>query len=113
MTEITQRQVDAARKEAEEAYVTYANLKAQMNIAEADWLKKSRRFKNLDYQLAEIDGRLKKIASADKEKKPTKVPELTIDQLKSIADKLGFSITIEEPEEENEEVIAAIMEDNA
>jgi|GEM_PF-1891605 len=113
--EITQDIVNKARKEAEEAYLVYANLKQQYLMAENDWLKKSRRFKNFDYQLAEVDGRLKRISSADgsKERKQKKQPELTLDQLQTIAAKLGVNITIEEPEETDQETINAIMEEEA
>ncbi|MBE3140252.1 MAG: hypothetical protein IMZ53_06685, partial [Thermoplasmata archaeon] len=57
----------------------------------------------LDYQLALTDGRLKKIP-AQGEHKEKKQPELTLDQLKSIAETLGVNITIEEPQEVSEEV---------
>lgn len=97
--------VDAARKEAEDSYLIYANLKATYQEAEQDWLKKSRRFRDFDYQLALVDGRLKKIPPAsDKVRKEKKQPELTLEQLKSIAATLGVNITIEEPEEISEEV---------
>jgi phage terminase Nu1 subunit (DNA packaging protein) len=96
--------VNKARKEAEEAYLIYANLKETYHKAEQDWLKKSRRFKDFDYQLAQTDGRLKKISSNEKERKEKKLPELTLEQLQSIAEKLGVNITIDETEETNQEV---------
>lgn len=88
--EVEKWQVDEARKIAEDAYLVYANLKAQYIQAEQDWMKKAQVFRKLDYRLAEIDGRLKKIVSKSPQAK--KVPELTIDQLKAIAEKLGISI---------------------
>jgi hypothetical protein len=113
MSEVTKQQVDEARKLSDEAYLTYSNLKALYQEAEQKWLKASQTFKKLDYKLAETDGRLKKLAPAgDKERKTQKQPELTLTQLQAIAAKLGVSITVEEPEEDNEEVIASIMEDS-
>lgn len=110
---ILQAQTKEARELAEEAYLTYANLKASYQKAEQEWLKTSQTFRGLDYKLAELDGRLKKLApSGGVERKTQKQPELTLEQLQAIAVKLGVSITIEEPEENNEEVIAAIMEDS-
>jgi hypothetical protein len=103
--------VDQARKEAEEAYTKVSLLKDAYWKAESDYIKKAARFRNFDYELAQTDGRLKKIPSST-QRKPQKQPELTIDQLKAIAMKLGFDLTtIEEPEEENEETIEAIMEE--
>jgi hypothetical protein len=96
--------VDLARKESEEAYLIYANLKATYLSAEQDWLKKSRRFKDFDYQLALVDGRLKKIPSGG-EHKEKKQPELTLEQLKSVIAKLGVNLVIEEPQEIIEEVL--------
>jgi hypothetical protein len=108
-----QQQTNEARKIADEAYLTYSNLKALYLEAEQKWLKTSQSFKKLDYKLAEIDGRLKKLPSVgSKERKTQKQPELTLTQLQSIAAKLGVSITVEEPEEDNEEVIASIMEES-
>ena len=101
--------VAKARKESEEAYLVYANLKSTYLQAESDWLKKSRRFKDFDYQLALTDGRLKQIPSGE-ERKQKKQPELSLDQLKAIAEKLGVNISVE-TEESNEEVISAIMEE--
>ena len=103
--------VERAQKEAEEAYVKLSLLKDAYFKAESDYVKKSARFRNFDYELAQIDGRLKKVAPSGS-KKTKKQPELTLDQLKSIAEKLGFNLnTIEEVEEEvDEEVIEAIME---
>ena len=101
--------VDRVRKEAEEAYLVYANLKETYIIAEADWLKKSRRFRSFDYELALTDGRLKKIPPGGHKEK--KQPELTLEQLKSIAMTLGVNITIEEPEEESEVIEDILKED--
>ena len=103
MTEITQEQVNELRKEAEEAYLKYANLKETFTQAEQEWMKKSRRFKDFDYKLALTDGRLKKVPPGG-EKKVKKQPELTPEQLKSIAATLGVNITVEEPIEESAEI---------
>jgi len=104
--------VERAQKEAEEAYTKLSLLKDAYFKAEADYVKKCARFRNFDYELAQIDGRLKKVtpSTAKKEKKQ---PELTLDQLKAIAQKLGFNLNnIEEPKEEvDEETIEAIMEE--
>jgi hypothetical protein len=103
--------VDQAKKEAEEAYTKLALLKDAYFKAESDYIKKLSRFRNFDYELAQTDGRLKKIP-AQGERKVKKQPELTLDQLKAIAENLGFDLTsINEPEEENEEVIEALVEE--
>lgn len=104
MSEVTQEQVNEMRREAELAYVTYSELKALCQSAEMDWLKKSRRFKDADYKLALVDGRLKKISS-NQAKKETKPPVLTLEQLKNIATVLGVSITVDEPIMESEEIM--------
>jgi hypothetical protein len=92
--------VDIAQKEAELAYQKFSLLKDAYFKAEADYIKKNSRFRNFDYQLALTDGRLKKLPP-QRTKKVKKQPELTIEQLRSIAEKLGFNLNdIEEPEEE-------------
>ena len=96
--------VDLARKEAEEAWTKVSLLKDAFYKAESDYIKKVSRFRNFDYELAQTDGRLKKVPSKEQqERKPKKQPELTLDQLNTIAAKLGISITIDEPEEETED----------
>lgn len=91
--------VKRAQREAEEAYTKLALLKDAYWKAEADYVKKVSRFRNFDYELALVDGRLKKLPPQEgkKEKKP---PELTLDQLKSIAAKLGIQIPVETVAEE-------------
>jgi len=49
----------------------------------------SEKFKRVDYALAEIDGRLKKIAAGRRTRKEVK---LSIDQIRKIAEKLGVKI---------------------
>jgi hypothetical protein len=113
--DMTKEQVDQAQKEAEVAYQKLSLLKDAYFKAESDYIKKVNHFRNLDHQLALIDGRLKKIPSSA-ERKQKKLPELTLDQLKSIAAKLGVNITeceIETEEEPDEETVAAIMEEEA
>lgn len=107
MQEFTQEKVNELRKEAEEAYLIYANLKEQYLSAERDWLKKSRRFKDADYKKALVDGRLRKIPPSMR-KEDKKVPELTLEQLQSIAARLGINITVDEPVMESEEVIESM-----
>ena len=46
--------VAQARKESNEAYLIYATLKIPYLKAEENWLKKLYRFKEFDYQLAQI-----------------------------------------------------------
>ena len=98
---MTKETVDQARKEAELAYTKFALLKDAYLKAEADYLHKSRRFQNFDRELAEVDGRLKKIPPQGqrKEKKP---PELTVDQLRKIAATLGINIAVDEDEVRDE-----------
>jgi hypothetical protein len=106
---MTKEEVDKARKESEEAYIKYANIKAIYIDAEKDWLKKSRRFKDFDYQLALTDGRYKKLPPIA-ERKPKKQPELTLEQLQAIAAKLGVNISIE-TELSDKDSINSIMEE--
>jgi hypothetical protein len=95
--------VDIAQKEAEEAWIKLSILKDAYIKANNDYLKKASRFRNFDYELALTDGRLKKLPPQGT-KKVKKQPELTIEQLRSIAEKLGFNLNnIEEPEEEMDE----------
>jgi hypothetical protein len=82
--------VDDARKEASEAYIKMSLLKDAALKAEADYLKKLNRFRSYDYELAQTDGRLKKLPPQG-ERKTKKQPELSLDQLRVIAEKLGFN----------------------
>ena len=91
---------DEAKKEAACSYKKFSLLKDLYQKAEKDYFDKSKRFQSLDYQLALVDGRLKKIESHANEKKEKKQPELTLDQLKDIAMKLGIQIPIETVEED-------------
>jgi hypothetical protein len=110
MPEVTKQQVDTAREEAEHAYTKYHLLKEAFLKAEKEYLDKVKKFKKLDYELAEIDGRLKKIPSASsKERKMQKQPELSLDQLKAIAERLGFDLSAGEIED-SEEVVEAVVE---
>ena len=99
--------VNRCRKEADSAYIIYAEAKRIFIDAQADYLKKVRRFRNYDYELALTDGRLKKIPPS-RVQKETKQPELTLEQLKAIANKLGVNISIETPETESETLIEAL-----
>ena len=99
MTIVTQEQVNEVRKEAEKAYTKFALLKDAYKKAEKEYLTKLNIFKKLDYELAEIDGRLKRIPPVA-ERKEKKQPELTLEQLQTIAAKLGVNITVEEATKE-------------
>jgi hypothetical protein len=113
VNQVDQETVDRSRKEAEEAYIKLSLLKDAFWKAESDYMRKVSRFRNFDYELAQTDGRLKKIPSST-QRKEKKQPELTLDQLKSIALKLGFDLTqVDEAEEQDEEITEAIMEDIA
>ena len=100
--------VERAKKESDEAYLIYSNLKAQYQEAEKDWLKKSRRFQDFDYQLALTDGRFKKLPPAG-ECKQKKKPTLTLEQLQTIASKLGISIGVE-TDLSDKDTVDSIME---
>ena len=86
--------VAQARKESDEAYLIYTTLKIPYLKAEENWLKKLQRFKEFDYQLALTDGRFKKV-SFGRECKEKKPPELTMEQLKNVIEKLNIKISIE------------------
>jgi len=105
---VTKEAVEQAKKEAGIAYQKYSLLKECYTKAEKDYFEKSQRFQSMDHELALTDGRLQKIPSATHgERKQTKKPELTLDQLKSIAEKLGFNLNeidkIDEAEDNEEE----------
>ena len=103
--------VDAVRVDAERAYIIYANLKKQFEEAQLTYIRLSRKFQDYDHCLALTDGRLKKIPPST-QRKPKKQPELTLEQLKSIAATLGVNITIEDEEPEPEEELE-VGEDEA
>jgi len=106
--------VDQLRKEAEESWTKLSLLKDAFYKAESDYIKKLNKFKEADYELAKTDGRLKKLPPSESAKRKTqKQPELSLDQLKVIADKLGVKLTIEEgPDEEITETLAEGEEEN-
>ncbi len=87
--------LDKARSERDEAYKVYSELKELYLEAEANWLMKKKVFEKYDYELALIDGRLKKLPAKHKEEKPI---VLTLDQIERIASALGVSIEKEEIE---------------
>lgn len=89
--------VDGLRTETERLYTKYHLLKDLAEKAEKEYLKKSAEFKKADYKLAEEDGRLKKIPASGKKGKREPI-ELTLDQLKSIAEKLGIDLNSMEVE---------------
>jgi hypothetical protein len=92
--------VDKARADAERAYVTLSNLRELTARAETNYIKLSRRFQDYDRQLALTDGRYKVLPPQGEKKQQKRVPELTVEQILSIAQKLGVQLTTEEPEEE-------------
>lgn len=102
--EITKAQVDIARSDAESAYTKYHLLKEAADKAEKIYLEKLNTFKDLDYKLALVDGRLKKLPPSGEGRKEKKQPELTLEQIQSIAANLGIKITIEEEDHEIEEM---------
>ena len=91
--------VDKAKEMAGAAYKRLQCLKPLYEAAERDYAKKSQIFQDLDLELAQTDGRLKKIPPGGR-RAPRGMPELTLEQLKDIAAKLGVNISVEEPEEE-------------
>lgn len=99
--------VERVRREAEVAYVELANLRAQVKIAEDKYLKVSRRFQDFDRQLAMVDGRFKKVAPNKSAKKKAQTVELSVDQIREIAAKLG--IVVQETPKVNEEKLIDMM----
>jgi len=95
--------VDAARREAGEAYIVFAEAMKVYEAASIDWLRKKGRFQELDHQLAMSDGRLKVVPP--RQRKDVKQPELTLGQIMSIASALNIKVTEEEEEEENAEEV--------
>ena len=100
---VTKEFVEGLRKEAETAYTKYLLLKDSTEKAEREYLKKSQRFRELDYQLALVDGRLKKVQPKVETKKK-KIPQLSLEQIKEVAIMLGIKLPIEVHDEEIEEL---------
>ncbi len=94
-------EVDETKKEVQTFYNAYLIIKVAHDRAYDKWIKSRAKFESLDYQLALTDGRFKVVPSPEK-RKEKKQPELTMEQIKEIAEKLGIVISIEEPEEEVE-----------
>ena len=107
---VSKEYVEGLRKEAEVARSKYLLLNDACVKAEKEYLKTLQRFKDLDYQLALVDGRLKKLDSASSKKKEKKMPELSLDQIKSIANKLGINIPSNEDEEGESETLELVEE---
>jgi len=87
--------VAQAKREAEEAYSIYINIKKDYLSAESDWVKKLEKFKKLDYQLALTDGRFKRYSFKEykqKEYKQKEPPNLTLEQIQGILSKLGINL---------------------
>ena len=103
LPDVSKEFVESLRGEAEIAYTKYLLLKDSANKAEKDYLKKSQRFRELDYQLALVDGRLKKVQPKVETKKK-KIPQLSLEQLKEVAAILGVKIPVEVHDEEIEEL---------
>ena len=82
--------VDRYRKDAEAAYRKMSESKIIFNIDEADWLEKSQRFRQADYDLALTDGRLKVLPEKGAHRqRQVKSSDLTLEQIKAVAAKLG------------------------
>ena len=85
--------VDKVKEELKCAYTKYSLIKIKFLEAEAEWLKKKKVFERYDYELALIDGRTKIMPPAGQKKVPvTKPVELSLDQILSVAARLGVSI---------------------
>ena len=94
--------VDRCRREAEESYQKLMIARSVFERAQEDYLKKSRRFRDYDYQLAKTDGRLKVLPPSERREKKNKPVELSIEQILRIAEKLGINLNSEpQPEEES------------
>jgi len=100
---MNQETVDRLEKEVGTAYKAFKIAEKVYREKELDYCKKSRRFMQADYELALTDGRLKKIPP--KVKKEPKPFEMSLNQIKAIADKLGINLTIEQPEQIEVEII--------
>ena len=94
-----QETVNQARKDADRAYKLYKRAKDLFDRLSADYLHKTRRFKEFDYELAQTDGRLKKIPEHQRQKKK----ELTLIDVQRIAKILGVNLTEEKEDESKEE----------
>jgi len=97
---VTKEEVEVARVDAERAHIKLGLAKDIFKKAEECYYVKSKRFRQLDYELAKVDGRLKVLPpSGTRIKKEVKPAELSLDQIKSIMEKLGITISIDEGEE--------------
>lgn len=83
--------------------ITYLELEHQLKVARAT-------YERIDYQLAEIDGRLERLAAAKakeeggKPRRKPPMPELTAEQLKLIAFELGIDLNAVSEEVNEKEV---------
>lgn len=100
---VTKEYVEKLRKEAEAAHTKYLLLKDQATRAESEYLEKSKRFRDLDYQLALVDGRMKKVESGEKKGKKVDIGSLSLDDILSLAAQLGVSLERKENGGEDED----------
>jgi hypothetical protein len=85
--------VDCLRKESEEAYKVLVNAREVYKLAENTYQKKNDRYMKADYELALVDGRLKKLPAHIPGMKGAPKPiNLTLEQIRGIAKVLGVSI---------------------
>jgi len=103
-----------AQKEAEDAWAHCKATEAIAKNALEEYHKKLRVYRQVDTQLAEEDGRLKRLPPAGERRKEQKPAELTLDQIRDIAQRLGIAITdeseevkdlVDEFEDEDKEIV--------
>ncbi len=76
----------------------YLKLKKEYDDAIIELKKATKELEDYDYQQSQIDGRTTKIPKGQKAK--VAVKDLTLDQIKSIANRLGVSLDLKEAQNE-------------
>ena len=90
-------QLDYVHKKLRKAHEKLKESREIYQKYEREWSRLRKRFEELDYELATMDGRFKVLPSqgSEKGKRKTTVPDLSKDQVMEIARKLNVKVDIE------------------
>ena len=78
----------------------YREVKEEYDKTAEEWKAAVRELEDYDYEQSQVDGRTKTIPKGQKASKAVK--DLTLDQIKSIANKLGVSLDLKGAQNEEE-----------
>ena len=91
-----QREVEILKGLCYSAYSEFTEARTTADNKRATWKEYKLNYEEADRKLAEIDGRLEVVSSrAKKTAKPIEPIVLTMDQIKSIAEKVGIKLDLE------------------